>query len=73
MLFRSQPVEVDYQMRNTPQGWKAFDVTIEGISYVLNYRNQFAPEIQAKGLDELIKRLNSESSQPQAPQSGSQG
>ena len=69
----AQPVEVDYQMRNTPQGWKAFDVTIEGISYVLNYRNQFAPEIQAKGLDELIKRLNSESSQPQAPQSGSQG
>src|SRR5215472_15423104 len=27
----AQPVEVDYQMRSTPQGWKAFDVTIEGI------------------------------------------
>lgn len=57
----AQPVEVDYQMHNTPQGWKAFDVTIEGISYVLNYRNQFGPEIQQKGLDELIQRLNSES------------
>jgi len=69
----AQPVEVDYQMRNTPNGWKAFDVTIEGISYVLNYRNQFGPEIQAKGLDELIKRLNAESSQPAAKAAGSQG
>jgi|SRR5579859_254320 len=69
----AQPVEVDYQMHNTPHGWKAFDVTIEGISYVLNYRNQFGPEIQAKGLEELIKRLNAESSQPPAQQSGSQG
>src|SRR5579859_1538764 len=59
----AQPVEVDYQMRSTPDGWKAFDVTIEGISYVLNYRNQFGPEIQAKGIDELIKRLDAESSQ----------
>ena len=60
----AQPVEVDYQMHNTPQGWKAFDVTIEGISYVLNYRNQFGPEIQQKGLDELIQRLNSEAGAP---------
>ncbi len=64
------PVEVDYQMHSTPQGWKAFDVTIEGISYVLNYRNQFGPEIQAKGLDELIKRLNDESSRQPPPQNG---
>ena len=70
----AQPVEVDYQMHNTPQGWKAFDVTIEGISYVLNYRNQFGPEIQQKGLDELIKRLNDESSQtPPVQNSGRQG
>jgi len=69
----AQPVEVDYQMRNTSAGWKAFDVTIEGISYVLNYRNQFGPEIQAKGIDELIKRLNDESSQPPVQNAGSQG
>ena len=54
------PVEVDYVMSNKTGSWKAFDVTIEGISYVLNYRNQFGPEIQQKGLDELIQRLNSE-------------
>lgn len=55
------PVEVDYVMSNKTGSWKAFDVTIEGISYVLNYRNQFGPEIQQKGLDELIQRLNTES------------
>ena len=53
-------VEVDYQMVKTPEGWKAFDVTIEGISYVISYQNQFGPEIQQKGLDELIQRLNAD-------------
>ena len=55
------PVEVDYVLTNKSGSWKAFDVTIEGISYVLNYRNQFGPEVQKSGLDELIKRLNTES------------
>ena len=70
MRANAQPVEVDYQMHSTPEGWKAFDVTIEGISYVLNYRNQFGPEIQAKGLDELIKRLNDEASAKNPAPSG---
>ncbi|HEV2322026.1 MAG TPA: ABC transporter substrate-binding protein, partial [Gammaproteobacteria bacterium] len=66
------PVEVDYVMSDKTGSWKAFDVTIEGISYVLNYRNQFGPEIQQKGLDELIQRLNSESASGavQAPTKG---
>jgi phospholipid transport system substrate-binding protein len=55
------PVQVDYAMVRTKDGWQAFDVSIEGISYVMNYRNQFGPEIQQKGIDELIKRLSAES------------
>ncbi|MGB9428764.1 MAG: ABC transporter substrate-binding protein [Gammaproteobacteria bacterium] len=62
------PVQVDYAMVRTKDGWKAFDVSIEGISYVLNYRNQFGPEIQQKGIDALIKRLNAESAQGLVPQ-----
>ena len=54
------PVEVDYSLHNGPAGWMAFDVVIEGISYVHNYRDQFTPEIQQQGLDELIKRLNTD-------------
>lgn len=52
-----QPIEVDFQLRNENGEWKAFDVVIEGISYVQSYRGQFGPEVQAKGLDELIQRL----------------
>ena len=73
MRENAAPVEVDYVLTNKSGSWKAFDVTIEGISYVLNYRNQFGPEIQQKGLDELIKRLNSESEKTPAPVSQTQG
>ncbi len=55
------PVAVDYAMHRTADGWKAFDVTIEGVSYVTNYRNSFSGEIQQTSLDALIKRLNTES------------
>ncbi|MBM4197166.1 MAG: ABC transporter substrate-binding protein [Gammaproteobacteria bacterium] len=50
-------VPVNYAMRSTPQGWKAYDVRIEGVSYVQNYRNQFNAEVAARGLDALIQRL----------------
>ena len=50
-------VPVNYAMHETPAGWKAYDVRIEGVSYVQNYRNQFNAEAVAKGLDALITRL----------------
>ncbi len=62
------PVQVDYAMVRTKDGWQAFDVSIEGISYVMNYRNQFGPEIQQKGMDELIKRLNAGAEKAPVPQ-----
>ena len=62
-----QPVEVDYVLTDKSGEWKAFDVIIEGISYVHNYHDQFAPEIQQKGLDELIKRLNTSTAVAPAP------
>lgn len=63
------PVHVDYAMLRTKKGWKAFDVSVEGVSYVLNYRNQFASEIQQHGLDALIKHLNAEASKAPAAKS----
>lgn len=53
-----QPVEVDYVLQKENGEWKAFDVVIEGISYVHNYHDQFGPEIQKNGLDALITRLS---------------
>jgi phospholipid transport system substrate-binding protein len=53
-------VPVNYTMRGTPEGWKAWDVTIEGVSYVKNFRTDFGSEIDAKGLDAVIQRLETE-------------
>jgi len=63
------PVPVNYTMRATPQGWKAWDVTIEGISYVKNYRTDFGAEIDQKGIDAVIQRLESQNAAgtPDAP------
>lgn len=52
-------VAVNYYLRKTPQGWKAWDVVIDGISYVNSYRTDFGEQIEAQGLDAVIKRLES--------------
>jgi phospholipid transport system substrate-binding protein len=53
-------VPVNFSLRKTPEGWKAWDVVIEGISYVKSFRTDFASEIQQKGLDDVISRLEKE-------------
>jgi phospholipid transport system substrate-binding protein len=50
-------VPVNYSLRKTPEGWKAYDVQIEGISYVKSFRTDFGSEIQQQGLDAVIQRL----------------
>jgi phospholipid transport system substrate-binding protein len=48
---------VDYSLHLTDKGWMFYDVTIEGISYVTNYRKMVASEVAKKGLDGLIAEL----------------
>jgi phospholipid transport system substrate-binding protein len=55
-----EKVPVNFSLRKTPEGWKAWDVVIEGISYVKSFRTDFASEIQQKGLDEVITRLETD-------------
>lgn len=50
---------VDYAFHKTPEGWKAFDVIVEGISYITTYRNQIMPDVQANGIDSVLARLRS--------------
>ncbi|MFN7085342.1 MAG: phospholipid-binding protein MlaC [Burkholderiales bacterium] len=52
-----QPVAVDYSMEKTERGWKVYNVKIEGISLVENYRNTFNSEVQKNGVDGLIRSL----------------
>jgi phospholipid transport system substrate-binding protein len=68
-------VPVDYVLRQTPKGWKVFDVVIEGISYVRNYRTSFGEEIEregkgnpAKGVEALIERLETAKPEPAKPE-----
>ena len=55
-----EKVAVNFSLHKTDAGWKAWDVVIEGISYVKSFRTDFAAEIQQKGLDEVISRLEKE-------------
>ena len=55
-------VSVSYTLRMTEAGWKAYDVTIEGVSYVKSFRTDFGTEIEQKGLDAVIKRLQNQQS-----------
>ena len=56
-----KPVAVDYRMLQTDGDWKAYDILIEGVSLVTNYRTTFSTEVQNKGslnavIDSLAKR-----------------
>ncbi|NYT45821.1 ABC transporter substrate-binding protein [Alcaligenaceae bacterium] len=52
-------VGVDYRLEKTPQGWKIYDLNVEGIWLIQNYRNQFAQQISQNGIQGLIDALNS--------------
>jgi len=53
-------VPVNYRLRLADDGWKVWDVVIEGISYVQNYQSQFQAEVSARGLDAVIERLEAD-------------
>lgn len=52
-----QPVLIDYVLYHTQEGWKVFNVSVEGASLVTVYRNQFGEEVNKGGLDGLIQSL----------------
>ena len=58
------PVSVDYAMRKTPEGWKIYDITVEGMSLVLTYRAEFDQVMRQSGVDGLIKRLAEKNTPP---------
>jgi len=50
-------IAVNYELRKEPTGWKAYDVNIDGISYVKSYREDFGTQIDQKGIESVITRL----------------
>ena len=54
----AQPIELDYSLERQADGsWKVFDIVVENVSLVTNYRSQFSSEIRQNGLDSLTKKL----------------
>jgi len=51
------PIPIDYSMRRGDAGWKVYDVVVENLSLVTNYRNTFSSEVAKGGIDGLIKSL----------------
>lgn len=54
---RGEPIQLDYRLEKTPDGWKIYDLNVLGVWLVETYRTQFAQEISAKGIDGLIASL----------------
>ena len=57
---RGDPIQLDYRMQKTPgegAGWKIYNLNVLGVWLVDTYRSQFAPEINAKGVDGLIASM----------------
>jgi len=57
MIGRAQPVTIDYGLINSPAGWKVYDVTVEGISLVAAYRDEFNGLVSSSGVQGVIDAL----------------
>lgn len=58
-----QPIRIDYRLENTPEGWRIYDINVENIWLIQNYRGQFSQEISRSGMDGLIAALNARNTQ----------
>ena len=61
-----QPIKVDYLLRELDGDWKIYDVTVDAISIVANYRNQFNRVINDQGFDKLMANMRAKQQQLQA-------
>jgi phospholipid transport system substrate-binding protein len=58
------PIQLVYAMYLTADGWKVYDVLVDGVSLVTNYRSRFATIIQQQGMDGLIRQLAEKNRRP---------
>ena len=59
----SERMAIDYDMENTPDGWKVYDIKIDGVSLVMTYRGTFDEKVRADGIEALIKSLSDKNRQ----------
>ena len=54
---RGEPIQLDYKLERTPQGWKIKDINVLGAWLVENYRKSFASKVNTGGVDALLSYL----------------
>lgn len=64
-----QPIPIDYRLQKGDKGWKVYDVIVDNISLVTNYRGSFSSEIRKTGIDGLIKTLAEKNHKGESPDS----
>jgi phospholipid transport system substrate-binding protein len=64
-----QPLQIDYRLYKTPQGWRVYDLNVLGAWLIQTYQQQFNEKIQQSGVDGLIKFLTDRNTQLAAGQS----
>ena len=57
VMYKGELIPMNFSFGKFKEGWRFYDVKIEGVSYIKNYRNQFNAEITANGIDAVIERL----------------
>ncbi len=62
----NKPIQLDYSLEKQNDGWKVYDVVVAGVSLVTNYRETFAQEVRANGIDGLLQMLASKNKQLEA-------
>ncbi|MNC99253.1 putative phospholipid-binding protein MlaC precursor [compost metagenome] len=59
-----RPLAIEFQVRKTGNGWKIYDIAVEGVSLVLVYRSEFDAVTKSQGIDGLIRRLAEKNAPP---------
>jgi len=63
---KGDPVSINYSLHKKKNGWKVYDISVEGVSLISNYRTTFASEVKQDGLDALIGRLQKHNNKTEA-------
>ena len=70
LLNHGDEMPLDYKMRNTGSRWQVYDISIDGISLVANYRAQFNKVIRTSSYETLVTRLKSNQAEFSPPPGG---
>src|SRR5260370_37637407 len=61
---RNNPIQVNYLMRRNANGWKIYDITLDAISVIANYRNQFNRVLTNGGYTKMLRFLRPKPTAP---------